>query len=96
MRSAPPSSLHLTLSQILLRFSLKESVYKAIFPYVKKYIPFQEVEVYPTASGTASVVLSHSLLTQVPEVSLEGHYRLQHDPGQSLTYCLTSIVSTEK
>ncbi len=30
-------------SEILLRFSLKESIYKAIHPFVRRYVAFQEV-----------------------------------------------------
>jgi len=30
-------------SEILLRFSLKESIYKAIHPFVRRYVSFQEV-----------------------------------------------------
>lgn len=30
-------------SELLLRFSLKESVYKAIHPFVRRYVSFHEV-----------------------------------------------------
>ncbi len=40
---------------ILLRFSFKESVYKAIHPFLPRSIDFAEVEVYPSADGTAEL-----------------------------------------
>jgi 4'-phosphopantetheinyl transferase EntD len=39
----------------MLRFSLKESLYKAMHPLICQYIGFQEVEVQPVESGTARV-----------------------------------------
>ena len=40
---------------ILLRFSFKESVYKAIHPFLPRSIDFAEVEVYTSADGTADL-----------------------------------------
>ena len=40
---------------ILLRFSFKESVYKAIHPFLPRSIDFAEVEVYPNEDGTADL-----------------------------------------
>jgi enterobactin synthetase component D len=42
---------------ILLRFSIKESIYKALDPYVKRYVGFHEAEVWPGVDGMASVTL---------------------------------------
>jgi enterobactin synthetase component D len=42
---------------ILLRFSIKESIYKALDPYVHRYVGFQEAEVHPDLQGTAEVEL---------------------------------------
>lgn len=42
---------------VRLRFALKEAVYKAIDPFVRRYVRFQEVEVFPDADGTADVQL---------------------------------------
>lgn len=44
--------------EVLLRFSLKESVYKAIHPIINKYVGFQEGEVTPFDDGTAKVRLN--------------------------------------
>jgi len=35
----------------LLRFSLKEAIYKALDPYVRRYVGFHEVEVWPDVNG---------------------------------------------
>jgi len=39
---------------VILRFALKEAVYKAIDPYVRRYVGFREVTVWP-ADGRATV-----------------------------------------
>jgi phosphopantetheine--protein transferase-like protein len=40
----------------MLRFSFKEAIYKALSPYLRRYVEFTEVEVYPRRDGTAEVV----------------------------------------
>jgi len=42
---------------VLLRFSIKESVYKALDPYVARYVGFEEAEVVPNLQGSANVEL---------------------------------------
>lgn len=42
---------------ILQRFSVKESIYKAISPWVRRYVGFQEAEVWPDTNGGARVDL---------------------------------------
>lgn len=44
--------------EVLLRFSLKEAVYKAIDPFVRRYVGFGEVVVRPAADGRAGVTLA--------------------------------------
>jgi 4'-phosphopantetheinyl transferase EntD len=41
--------------EVLLRFSAKEAIYKALDPYVRRYVAFHEVSVTPHEDGTASV-----------------------------------------
>ena len=41
--------------EVLLRFSLKESIYKAVDPFVRRYVGFGEVSVTPSPDGTAAV-----------------------------------------
>jgi len=43
--------------EVLLRFSLKEALYKAMHPLICQYVGFQEVEAHPKADGTADIVL---------------------------------------
>lgn len=45
---------------LLTRFSLKESLYKALDPFVQRYVGFLEVEARPHGDGTASFVLALS------------------------------------
>lgn len=40
--------------EVLLRFSLKEAIYKAAHPLLRQYVGFQEAEVRPYSDGTAS------------------------------------------
>jgi len=42
---------------LLLRFSIKESIYKALDPFVRRYIGFKEAVVHPDLQGGASVRL---------------------------------------
>ena len=39
----------------MLRFSLKECIYKAVHPLLCQYVGFQEAEVTPHSNGTATV-----------------------------------------
>ena len=49
-----PSGLPRAL-EVILRFSIKEAIYKAIDPFVQRYVGFREVEVYPRADGQVTV-----------------------------------------
>ncbi len=42
--------------EVLLRFSAKEAVYKALDPFVRRYVGFGEVAVSPREDGTAVVL----------------------------------------
>ena len=42
--------------EVLLRFSFKESVFKAIHPFVLRPVGFTEVEIQPRADGTAEIM----------------------------------------
>jgi enterobactin synthetase component D len=44
--------------EVLLRFSAKEALYKALDPFVKRYVAFHEVAVTPLPSGTAEVSMA--------------------------------------
>jgi 4'-phosphopantetheinyl transferase EntD len=61
--------------ETLLRFSFKESIYKAMHPYVLRPISFQEVEVDPQADGTAVLVFR---LTSLEKFTYSAEW-LMHD-----------------
>ena len=42
---------------LVLRFSIKESIYKALDPYVNRYVGFHEAQVRPDLEGGAAVAL---------------------------------------
>jgi len=44
-----------TEEEVMLRFSLKEAIYKAVHPVINQYVGFQEAEVIPFENGTATV-----------------------------------------
>lgn len=56
----------------LLRFSIKEAVYKAIAPRLQRYVGFDEADVAIRVDGTASVLLQLSCGTPAP--ALEARY----------------------
>ncbi|CAB9503056.1 Transferase [Seminavis robusta] len=41
--------------EVMLRFSLKECIYKSVHPLICQYVGFQEAEVTPHSNGTATV-----------------------------------------
>jgi 4'-phosphopantetheinyl transferase EntD len=45
-------------SEVLLRLSCKEAIYKAIDPFVRRYVGFQEAAVTPRPDGTAEARLA--------------------------------------
>jgi len=48
-------SAHARSTAVLLRFSAKEAVYKALDPYVRRYVGFLEIAVHLAEDGTADV-----------------------------------------
>ena len=41
--------------EVLLRFSFKEAVYKAIHPFLERSVDFSEVEIEPLQDGSAKI-----------------------------------------
>jgi 4'-phosphopantetheinyl transferase superfamily len=72
---------------VLLRFSIKESAYKALHKYVNRYVQFAEAEVYPCGNrdgGTAEIklllnsndkVATSSDLSNKSVYKIEAHWR---------------------
>jgi enterobactin synthetase component D len=44
--------------EVILHFSIKEALYKALNPYVGRYVSFQEATVLPKSDGTVGVTLA--------------------------------------
>ncbi len=59
--------------EVLLRFSAKEAVYKALDPFVRRYVGFKEVSVSTRADGTARVT-TH-LEQQEGPFAIDVHWR---------------------
>ena len=74
---------------VMLRFSFKEAIFKAIHPYLARSVDFDEVEVFPQKTGRAEVRLKlkqeeSSLLTEA------SWYRYQHvQEGELVNYFVT-------
>ncbi len=68
-------------TELLLRFSIKESIYKALDPYVHRYVGFHEAEVTPDLNGGAAVRL-HLEKGEGP-FTVRAHYQWLH--GRLLT-----------
>jgi 4'-phosphopantetheinyl transferase EntD len=66
---------------LLLRFSIKESIYKAIDPFVRRYVGFLEAEVHPDNQGGARVAM-HLQHGEGP-FTIDARYRWL--PGRLLT-----------
>ena len=72
---------------VLLRFSLKEAVYKAIDPYFRRFIGFREVAVFPDDSGEAAVELR---VTSERDLRIEARWAIHGD------YFLTSARAIDE
>lgn len=69
----------------MLRFSMKEAVYKALNPILERYISFLEVEVQPNIDGSADIRVLDSAEYSSKELKksqfdlreyiIEGHWR---------------------
>lgn len=61
---------------VLLRFSIKEAVYKAVDPLVRRYVRFDEVEVAVAQDGTAQVT---GTLMATERLTIEATWRVDGD-----------------
>jgi len=61
--------------EVLLRFSLKESVYKAMHPLICQFVGFQEAEIKPHNDGTATVFLNLKSGQQERFQEVKAHWR---------------------
>ena len=84
-------------NDILLRFSIKEAVYKSLFIHVRRFISFKEVEVYPqnTHDVHGQEVLIRLLFQYERPLFVRGYFRKIEDSETDtefwLTYAITSL-----
>ena len=71
--------------EVLLRFSVKEALYKAMHPLICQYVGFQEAETQPLANGTVQVALNLTSQAHHGFDSVSAHWRTVGDE-----YFLTS------
>jgi enterobactin synthetase component D len=80
--------------EVLLRFSLKEAIYKALHPHVRRLVSFKEAAVHPSESGKCRVDLS--LANQEGPFRADAAWRrlqIPSGPGNALEdYVLTWAV----
>jgi enterobactin synthetase component D len=69
MHALPPERQWMAL---LLRFTVKEAIYKALAPGLERYVGFEEAEVTPAVDGTAEVTMK--LQGDAPPVAVEARY----------------------
>ena len=69
VRKLPPDC---QWTDTVVRISIKEPIYKALAPTLKRYIAFKEAEVRPTLNGTAEITLR--LDGELAPHSLEARY----------------------
>ncbi len=65
------------MERLLLRFSLKEAIYKAIDPFLQRYVAFKEVRVDPLAGGATKIDLR--LVEPNVPVRVEAHWLQRND-----------------
>lgn len=78
--------------EIMLRFSLKESIYKAIDPYVRRFVGFQEVSVAILPDGGARVSLH---LEGGTSLDVEGWWMAEPEYVLTAARARPSIVRSE-
>jgi len=61
--------------EVLLRFSLKECVYKAMHPLISQWVGFQDAEVQPHDNGTATVTLNLKSGAHEKFEKVQAHWR---------------------
>lgn len=77
--------------EVLLRFSFKESVFKAIHPFLRRPVSFTEVEVDPRSDGTAAI---NFILVSGETFKYETAWR-RHDSNYWLTCVYLSYPAIE-
>lgn len=76
--------------EVLLRFSLKEAIYKAAHPLINQYVGFQEAEVTPMEDGTATCVWNLESGADPKFSTLTAHWRKHDDYFLTSAHCVLS------
>lgn len=75
---------------VMLRFSMKEAVFKALNPHLQRYIDFKEVEVFPRVDHTAE--LSFQLRGPAEESLFCQRYQASWRLVREQQYVVTSVI----
>jgi len=61
---------------VVRAFAIKEAIYKAIDPFLRRYVGFQEVAVWPAADGTARVepLVDWGLVVEATWLATDEHW----------------------
>lgn len=81
--------------EVLLRFSLKEAIYKAAHPLLRQYVGFQEAEVTPYSDGTASCTWLLDTKADTRISKLTAHWKKLVDDKYFLTSASVYAKSCE-
>jgi phosphopantetheine--protein transferase-like protein len=76
--------------EVLLRFSLKEAIYKAVHPLINEYVKFHEAEVTPWEDGTATCIWNLKSGSHNSLLTVEANWRRLDDD-----YFLTSALCSK-
>jgi len=79
---------HLRRREVVLHFSIKEALYKAINPIIGRYVSFQEATVLPACDGSVAVTLA--LTKQEGPFSVEA--RWSEIDGHLLTTAAVRVI----
>lgn len=84
--------------EVLLRFSLKEALFKAVHPVVERFIGMRDVEIDPHNDGTAVIrFTSHNTAPVCVDgswkvVELDANYSFKYD-AQWIKLCDKNIIT---
>lgn len=79
---------------VMLRFSFKEAIFKAIHPYLARSVDFNEVEVFPKENGEAEIRFRLNTNENSVFMCRAAWYRYQHEDG--MEYFITYARSRDQ
>ena len=80
---------------VMLRFSFKEAIFKAIHPYLARSVDFTEVEVFPKSNGQAEVTFRLNTNGSTTFKCRAAWFRFRHEDGKEyfITYARSQDTS---